>query len=482
MQPRFLSHLLVIILLNLLVKPLYILAIEVTVQNRVGPEVYGLYFALLNAGYLLQIINDFGINIYNNRLVARNPGQIAAQFWGLIRTKLLLSVLFMAALVGFAALALYLDHLDLLLPIGLNLVLISMILFLRSNVSGLGLYRIDSYLSVADKALLILICGYLLFVADEPFTIYHFVYAQTIALGITAIITISILFGRRALRAPGKKKTSTRNLLKSSFPFALSVFLMTVYTRVDGVMIEKIADNGQYEAGLYAAGYRLLDAANMIGYLFAVLLLPMFSRLEGQLDKLRVLVSQAFRMVWAFAVVVATIGYFYQYEVMTWLYTAADIRWAGVFGYLIISFTGVGLMYVFGTFLTALGDIRKLNIIYGASALANVVLNFILIPSQGAVGAASATLLTQLAVSLALMIYALNQLQAGFVWREVLRPVIFLLGAISLTLFVRYTMQNVEWWIHLPVAGGLIAIFALLSRMVKVNDLRSMLSANTTPD
>ena len=70
MARRFIANLSVLIILNLLIKPIYVFGIEVSVQNAVGAETYGLYFALLNTAYLLQIINDFGLQIYNNRLVA----------------------------------------------------------------------------------------------------------------------------------------------------------------------------------------------------------------------------------------------------------------------------------------------------------------------------------------------------------------------------------------------------------------------------
>jgi O-antigen/teichoic acid export membrane protein len=44
-------------------------------------------------------------------------------------------------------------------------------------------------------------------------------------------------------------------------------------------MLERMLDNGARQAGIYAQSFRLMDAANMIAYLFAGLLLPMFSHM-----------------------------------------------------------------------------------------------------------------------------------------------------------------------------------------------------------
>ena len=68
-------------------------------------------------------------------------------------------------------------------------------------------------------------------------------------------------------------------ILKKSYPYAVLVLLMTFYNRIDGVMLERMLPfrEGAVEAGIYASAYRLLDAANMIAFLFAGLLLPIFA-------------------------------------------------------------------------------------------------------------------------------------------------------------------------------------------------------------
>ena len=78
-------------------------------------------------------------------------------------------------------------------------------------------------------------------------------------------------------------------IIKRSLPFASLVLLMTLYNRLDPVMLGKLLpdkavapnnaiNTAPFQVGIYANGFRLLDAANMIAYLFSVLLIPVFSQ------------------------------------------------------------------------------------------------------------------------------------------------------------------------------------------------------------
>ena len=66
MKRTFISNLVLMLILNVVIKPVAIFGIDANVQNRVGTEDYGLYFSLLNLSYLLVIVMDLGINNYTN--------------------------------------------------------------------------------------------------------------------------------------------------------------------------------------------------------------------------------------------------------------------------------------------------------------------------------------------------------------------------------------------------------------------------------
>ena len=81
-------------------------------------------------------------------------------------------------------------QIKLLVILGINQILVAFILYFRSNLSGLLLFKQDSIISVMDRILLIGICSILLWggVTSQPFQIEWFIYAQTGAYLFTAIL------------------------------------------------------------------------------------------------------------------------------------------------------------------------------------------------------------------------------------------------------------------------------------------------------
>ena len=163
MQKKFLKNLGLLLFLNLLVKPFWILGVDRQVQNVVGTEEYGLYFTIFNFSYLFYIFLDLGITNFNNRNIAQNNQLLSKHLAGIGTMKLLLGI-FYAIIIFSAGVAWGYRgrELYLLAWVGANQFLLSLILYVRSNLSGLLLFKTDSFLSVLDRLIMILICGFLL--------------------------------------------------------------------------------------------------------------------------------------------------------------------------------------------------------------------------------------------------------------------------------------------------------------------------------
>jgi O-antigen/teichoic acid export membrane protein len=192
---------------------------------------------------------------------------------------------------------------------------------------------------------------------------------------------------------------------------------MTIYHRVDAVMIERLlGSEGAEQAGIYAQGYRLLDALTQFGFLFAALLLPMFARMLAQAVDVKPLLSVAVRLMLVLAIAVASACFFFRQPIMLWLYGESGAN-AEIFGLLAISFAGICMMYVFGSLLTANANMRQLNLIACGGLVLNMVLNFWLIPEYMALGAAISAVTTQLLVAVAHMVVAARVFNLRVRWQ-----------------------------------------------------------------
>lgn len=191
MQKKFITNLLILLCLNLLIKPFWILVIEPHVQNSVGNGSYGEYFAIANFSFLLNILLDFGITNFNNKNIAQNNHLLSKHFSGLFVLKLMLAAVYIIATIIVGLIIGYDGRLTkLLLVLGFNQFLISLVLYLRSNLQALHFFRTDAFLSVLDRIIMIGVVSLLLWTNFFPgrMDVMDFVYAQTFGYFLTAVI------------------------------------------------------------------------------------------------------------------------------------------------------------------------------------------------------------------------------------------------------------------------------------------------------
>jgi len=476
MRKNFIANIGFLLLLNLLVKPFWILGIDRSVQNEIGPQAYGIYFALFNFAYLFQVILDFGINNYNNRLIAQQPERLGTYLFSTLLVKIMLSVAYtIIVFVTAFGVNFSLEQLSMLWLLAIMQILMSFYSFFRSNLNALQLFKTDAVLSILDKLLTSIICGILLWtsVFSVAITATTFIYAQIAGYSMAVGIAIIILGRQRIVFKWNIDKKLIAEIFKKSYPYALLGFLMTAYYRIDGVLIERmLGDEGAYEAGIYASAFRLLDALGILGFLFAGLLMPMFTRMLEDKNPIAPLLDMSYRLMLVFAVS-SGIGFiFYRNEIMAMLYDSGSAYTGSIFGWLMVSFICISLTYIYGSLLTAGGRISLLNRISLAGFAINVVLNILLIPEYKALGAAMATVAAQLLVLIAHVIMARKQfgLERNGKW---LHSIVFigLVTAIHLSL----SLLNLNWIYQLLIGGTLSIIAIIPSGIVKLSEIRSFI-------
>lgn len=403
MQKKFSLNLLFLLGLNVLIKPVYLFGIEVGVQNEVGQAEYGLYYAMFNFTFLFNVILDMGMNNFQKIKVAQDSSGGMRNMATLVPLKLGLSLAYVAVTVVAALVMGFGERYWFFIGwIMLNQVLSAFLLLLRANLSGLHLFVRDSILSVTDRLLLILGIGYVLFFGAEPFQIEWFVLFQTGAYALAIVFALFLLPSGARFPQLNFSWNDAILMIRQTWPYALLILLMTAYSKLDGVMLERLAPHGLIEAGIYAQAYRILDAGNNFAFLYAGLLLPMFARLMREnVEGIAPLVNQGSRLLIVPAGMVFIVCFFHAEWLMDLLYHEAagpsskSLRW------LMGSFVFISSGYVFGTLITASGKMQWLNLTAFFAVLLNVGLNFWLIPEYGAEGAAQASFYSLVAMALA---------------------------------------------------------------------------------
>lgn len=463
MQQKFLSNLALLIILNLVVKPISILGIDAAVQNKVGAASYGLYFSLLNFTFLFNVLLDFGINNFTTKNVAQYPSLMSKYLGRIAGLRLILFVvyaiftLFIALLLGYES-----EVYPILFVLIVQQFLISMIGYFRSYLSGMMLFKWDAVMSVLDRALLIVLClvAFYLTHNNHLFSIELFIWIQFICYFISFVIggfLVMKTVGRNRLQI---NKTFSFYIIKQSYPYAILIVLMILYTRIDSVMLERMLPSGAEQAGFYAQGFRLIDAFFMFAMLFSNLLLPIFSRMIKEKESVVELFKTSAKLLVFGAIVLAALCYFNSHAILSLLYTNDIDQSAEPFQLLMITFVAMCIILIFGTYLTALGDMKMLNWIALIGLLLNVLFNVYLIPKFGVVGAAFSTLVTQFAVAIAQFIIVCKKLQIRFDGFQIGAFVLFVTVCFGSMYFL--TSFQVHLLLQLLVCAIILLVFKVI--------------------
>jgi O-antigen/teichoic acid export membrane protein len=468
-QKKFVTNIAFLIILNLLIKPFWPLGIETAVQNAVGNTSYGEYSILFSFSFLLNIILDFGVTQFNNKNIAQNNHLLTKHFSSLFTLKIILGFIYLIITIILGFLMGYDFRLmKLLFILSINQFLISMIAYLRSNLLGLHLFKTDSFVSVADRVIMISICLVMLLKwFGLHIDIMNFVYAQSIGYFLTAAIAfLTVYFKTHHFELKWNWPFSIM-ILKQSFPFAILVLLMTFYNRLDSVMLGYLLPGniGSEQAGIYAKAFRLLEAGNMIAYLFSIQLIPIFSRMIKHKENVENIVKLAFILLITPSLMVSVGSFFYSEELTAIINRGAKDS-AAEFSVLMFCLTAVSTTYIFGTLLTANGNLKQLNIMAIVGIFINLVLNFILIPHYKAFGSALSSLITQFFTAGIQIYFAYKIFKFKINVKLLLSLSIFLVGVILFNCFGRYATTN--WLFNFFISTSCSLIWAFLSGLINI--------------
>ncbi|MBI34522.1 MAG: hypothetical protein CMP67_04070 [Flavobacteriales bacterium] len=430
---------------------------DMQVQVTVGDK-YGLYHALLNATLILNILLDLGLNNYNNRKISINSNRFRQYFQNITAIRFLLAIGYLIVLQIYGYVASYTEKdIWFLFLLGISQVFLSSILYLRSNFTALGKYKLDSFFSVFDRIIMITGVVYLFLNQEKGYVnLENFIYIQVIGYGISFLIGLIVLSIFGSLVFPKIQKRFSKILLKKSAPYALIVLLMSAYHSSDAIMIERMLNNGEAETSIYAQSMRILTALNNYAYLFAVLLLPMFTKLLSKRESIQSLITTSSGLLLYGVFSMAFLMAFYSEDVIGLCYgkfadqdrfvdgtfnqkgiqNIGDVLVSSdVFQLIIFGIIPMSVNYCFGTLITASGKMKLLNKIAFASLVLNIVLNLFLIPEYGAYGAALASLITQSFSGLWQIIYAVKIFKIIVKLRALIRFVCGL-GVVALSTIV----------------------------------------------
>ncbi len=184
-----------------------------------------------------------------------------------------------------------------------------------------------------------------------------------------------------------------RSILKDSWPLIFSGIAITVYMRVDQLMISSMSGNA--ELGLYSAVVRLTEAFCLIPIAFIQSTFPKLIRLQEQNEQgfysaLQSLYNRVSLMGYASVLFVSL----FSKELLGILYGDTYVKATPILSLLVWSVMFMTLGVARGSFMITMNLTGLYLKTVAIASILNVILNYMLIPGYGAFGAAAATVVS----------------------------------------------------------------------------------------
>lgn len=474
MLKKYLADIAFMQILNLLIKPIWILVIDRAVQNTLSLEVYGNYAALFNFSLMFFIILDLGMNGYNTTQVSRDTNKIVALTGNILGLKMILMAIYVLFVFAVGA-ALGYGEAEFLLLVFLCILQIftSLNQYLRTIVASLQQFKWDGIFMVLDRVLVVALCAILLWGGIEGWSlsIERFILAQLAGVFLVTLVLVIFLWKYfRDIKISFDLK-KIRPLLQNAWPFALLITLMGLYNYVDSVMLKTMVGNA--DAGIYAHGYRLFYAILMFAQIFSGVLLPFFSKNIKDRETINLIASFTAKFLLLVAISAALLSATYSIQLMDVMYhEKATAQSASAFSFLMLGFIGSVLILVYGTLLTAALELKCLNTAAFLTLCINLLLNILLIPNYGPTGAAIATAISQVLFGTICYVISFRKFNFRPKIIDILMQV-FGIGILMVVIMVgKQYCSSIA--VHLTVIFISILIVAFMFKLFQVKDLKSL--------
>ncbi|MDA0378546.1 MAG: flippase [Bacteroidetes bacterium] len=380
---------------NALVKPLWFIFITYVCIRFMGLEQYGVLTAALALMSICDGSLNLGTSVYTVREVARQRDRSELFFSNLLVARMVLSLVAVATGLGIRWM-LGTGAMDVVLFAGTYVFFRNLLEYCRALFQSHELFHVEAASTVLEKVLVVAGGSWALLLEPD---------AAAGLLGMSAGMALTfagtLVWTTRRLTAVRFDLISWdfyRKALPHALPLGLSSLFVLLYYRTDSIMLETM--EGALVTGQYGLAFRITEAMILLPYIATVVLLPRMSALFESDAKA---FSRLFRRgLWGTAgaaAMAAAVVWALAPWIIGLLDGSADAEPSvGLLRVLLLSFVLNSINQIGTTHLTATHQQNRLAIVLAAAAVANIVLNLLLIPDFSAAGAAWATVITQVLI------------------------------------------------------------------------------------
>lgn len=441
------------------------------IARLLGSEGLGIYsFAFAFVG-LFAVFNDFGLSTFFVREVSKKREDIEKYFGNYAAMRLILCIIsavlplvfilflkrssYVVGVVYLAAVALFFQNYS-YIP--------------RNTFLAYQVMQYDSAIKIIERIVAFTLGLYVLWAG-------YGLLAFLIVLAISNFIAyiMSVIFLRK-INIKFRFKIDYKiwkSMLKTSWPFWLSMIFLQIYFQLDTVMLSFM--KGYEATGLYNAAYKLIFVADKIPLIIGLVLFPVMSELYASMSKglLKKTLQKGSHLMIILSLPLISGTVILADRIILFIYKS-DFKGSIIALQILIWTTFfMFLSYLIGWFLNATNRQKIFTYTTGLCLAFNVILNFMLIPSFGYTGASIATLVTAALNFLLLYHFSIKSGYFVNIFKLILKP---LIAAILMGALIIFFGKDIHLLALIPVSALFYFLLLILMKDVKKTDFEDFIS------
>ena len=431
-------------------------SVAIYLARILGAEAYGIIALAVGMSLYLGKVADFGIETSGIKEVAGAPGDIVQLASVLMSARLALSALLVAVAVSLSLL--FLDE-----PERTVFALYSLTLLLVAASTKWIHIGLEGALPVAlarvagDGLILVLVLAFVHGAGD----LTTVPVAQLVGESLVVLLLYLQLVTRRVHFSLRWDLRTALPVFVRSFPLLVQLLLGLMLYNGDLVFLRALRDSAS--VGHYAAAYALISLVANIGMTYAFSLLPAMSRTDARSPEETALWSTALAQTVAVSLPVAAGIFMVAPQIIQLGFGSGYTASVPALQVLVFSIPFFTIRYVPWVAMIARGRVQRLTAAMAWAVVVNLLLNAVLVPPLGTVGAALATVIAEFVC-------------ASLMLRETYREHLPLpeLSRITRPLLSVIVMVGVLWWVGTPalVAGVGIGVVAFTATLAALGGIR----------
>ena len=436
----------------------------IIIARYLGVADYGIVSFAISFTGLMGIVMDFGMSTYITREISKIKQLLGKYVNNIFLFKLILALV----LFAISGIILYLMNYPILtiavtLIFTVELVFMSMTYFLNGVFQAFENVKYQAIGTILNSFLLLL--GILITIGLDLGVI---AIAVSYAVGYAVYCLYMFLKYVRNFSVPKFELdwTFIKNVFLSSIPFGLTNFFYTIYFSIDVVMLSYLI--GDYSTGLYKSAYNIIYVFTTFFVVYQSVIFPIMSKFFKQSQNLLKVSFELSVKYLLMVILPLSIAVFFYARPLVDLIYSNQYSLASVPVQILI--WTVIFLFVNGAASTLLNAISKeatVTKIYIAAAVFNIILNSILIPMFDYNGAAIATVLSEILITIIIMnsIFKTRYRPGINLLKNIFKLFVSALGFAGAIYFLNFSI-----WLAIPIALIIYLVLLVLTKSIDDGD------------